>query len=37
VLAATACAGIIIGVVTKTGLGLKLGTVLVNLANGNLI
>ena len=33
VLAATACAGIIIGVVTKTGLGLKLGTVLVNLAN----
>lgn len=37
VLAATACAGIIIGVVTKTGLGLKLGTVLVNLANGNLM
>ncbi len=37
VLAATACAGIIIGVVTKTGLGLKLGTVLVSLANGNLI
>lgn len=37
VLAATACAGIIIGVVTKTGLGLKLGTVLVNLADGNLI
>lgn len=37
VLAATACAGIIIGVVTKTGLGLKLGTVLVALANGNLI
>jgi len=37
VLAATACAGIIIGVVTKTGLGLKLGTVLVSLANGNLL
>ncbi|MBN2873833.1 MAG: TRAP transporter fused permease subunit, partial [Spirochaetales bacterium] len=37
VLAATACAGIIIGVVTKTGLGLKLGTVLVNIANGNLL
>ncbi len=37
VLAATACAGIIIGVVTKTGLGLKLGTVLVTAANGNLL
>jgi TRAP transporter 4TM/12TM fusion protein len=37
VLSATACAGIIIGVVTKTGLGLKLGTVLVDLANGNLM
>ncbi len=37
VLAATACAGIIIGVVTKTGLGLKLGSVLVSLANGKLI
>ncbi|MBN1519941.1 MAG: TRAP transporter permease [Spirochaetales bacterium] len=37
VLAATACAGIIIGVVTKTGLGLKLGKVLVDLANGNLL
>lgn len=37
VLAATACAGIIIGVVTKTGLGLKLGGVLVNLADGNLL
>ncbi len=37
VLVATACAGIIIGVVTKTGLGLKLGEVLVDLANGNLI
>ncbi|GAB1432124.1 TRAP transporter permease [Spirochaetota bacterium] len=37
VLAATACAGIIIGVVTKTGLGLKLGTVLVKAAGGNLL
>jgi TRAP transporter 4TM/12TM fusion protein len=37
VLAATACAGIIIGVVTKTGLGLKLGTSLVDLAGGRLI
>ncbi len=37
VLAATACAGVIIGVVTKTGLGLKLGTVLVDMANGNLM
>jgi TRAP transporter 4TM/12TM fusion protein len=37
VLSATACAGIIIGVVTKTGLGLKLGTVLVGIANGNLL
>ncbi len=37
VLAATACAGIIIGVVTKTGLGLKLGAVLVDIAQGNLI
>lgn len=37
VLTATACAGIIIGVVTKTGLGLKLGTVLVELAGGNLL
>jgi len=36
VLAATACAGIIIGVVTLTGLGLKLGSSLVALANGNL-
>jgi len=32
VAAATACAGIIVGVVTKTGLGLKLGNSLVNLA-----
>lgn len=37
VLAATACAGIIIGVVTKTGLGLKLGGVLISIANGNLL
>ncbi|HSV56306.1 MAG TPA: TRAP transporter permease, partial [Magnetospirillaceae bacterium] len=36
VLAATACAGIIIGVVTLTGLGLKLGSSLVLLADGNL-
>jgi TRAP transporter 4TM/12TM fusion protein len=36
VLAATACAGIIIGVVTMTGLGLKLGTTLVDLAQGQL-
>ncbi|WP_243298859.1 TRAP transporter permease [Bacillus litorisediminis] len=32
VAAATACAGIIVGVVTKTGLGLKLGNGLVSLA-----
>jgi TRAP transporter 4TM/12TM fusion protein len=32
VAAATACAGIIVGVVTRTGLGLKLGNSLVNLA-----
>ncbi len=37
VIAATACAGIIIGVVTLTGLGLKLGSVLVDIANGNLV
>lgn len=37
VIAATACAGIIIGVVTLTGLGLKLGSVLVDLAQGNLL
>ncbi|MCR4431663.1 MAG: TRAP transporter permease [Tepidanaerobacteraceae bacterium] len=36
VIAATACAGIIIGVVTQTGLGLKLGSTLVGVANGNL-
>src|SRR5690625_3307574 len=32
VAAATACAGIIVGVVTKSGLGLKLGNSLVNVA-----
>jgi len=37
VLTATACAGIIIGVVTLTGLGLKIGSVLVDAANGNLL
>lgn len=37
VIAATACAGIIIGVVTLTGLGLKLGSTLVEIAQGNLI
>ncbi len=37
VLAATACAGIIIGIVTLTGLGLKLGSILVELAGGRLI
>jgi len=37
IIAATACAGIIIGVVTQTGLGLKLGSSLVTLANGNLL
>jgi len=37
VLAATACAGIIIGVVTLTGLGLKLGSILVELAGGQLL
>ena len=36
IIAATACAGIIIGVVTQTGLGLKLGSILVDLAGGNL-
>lgn len=36
VIAACACAGIIIGVVTKTGLGLKLGEILVDAAGGNL-
>ncbi|MGF6905782.1 TRAP transporter permease [Fusobacterium sp. PH5-44] len=37
VVAACACAGIITGVVTKTGLGLKMGSVLVSIANGNLL
>lgn len=36
VIAACACAGIIIGVVTQTGLGLKMGSVIVGLAKGNL-
>jgi len=36
VVAATACAGIIVGVVTQTGLGLKLGSALVDFANGNM-
>jgi TRAP transporter 4TM/12TM fusion protein len=36
IIAATACAGIIIGVVTQTGLGLKLGSILVEAAGGNL-
>lgn len=37
VVAATACAGIIVGVVTQTGLGLKLGSNLVKLAGGKLL
>jgi TRAP transporter 4TM/12TM fusion protein len=37
VAAATACAGIIVGVVTKTGLGLKLANGLIDLAGGHLI
>ena len=37
VVIATACAGIIIGVVTQTGLGLKMGSALVGLARGNLL
>ncbi|MFT9497987.1 TRAP transporter permease [Anaerosolibacter sp.] len=37
VIAACACAGIIIGVVTQTGLGLKMGSILVNIADGNLL
>ncbi|MCA1949609.1 MAG: TRAP transporter permease [Treponema sp.] len=37
IIAATACAGVIIGVVTLTGLGLKLGSLLVSLAHGQLL
>lgn len=37
VVAATACAGIIVGVVVKTGLGLSLATSLVNLAGGSIL
>lgn len=37
VVIACATAGIIIGVVTKTGLGLKLGAVLIDLAGGQLL
>lgn len=37
VAAATACAGIIVGVVTKTGLGLKLANGLLDIAGGYLI
>ncbi len=37
VIIACATAGIIIGVVTKTGLGLKLGSVLIGLAGGKLL
>jgi TRAP transporter 4TM/12TM fusion protein len=37
VIAACACAGIIIGVVTQTGLGLKMGSLLVSIANGKLL
>lgn len=37
VISACACAGIIIGVVTQTGLGLKMGSILVSIANGNLL
>lgn len=36
VVAATACAGVIIGVVTQTGLGLKMGSTLVDFAGGKL-
>ncbi|WDV44891.1 TRAP transporter permease [Clostridiaceae bacterium M8S5] len=36
VIAACACAGIIIGVVTQTGLGLKMGSILVSMAKGKL-
>lgn len=37
VVAATACAGIIVGVVVKTGLGLSLANSLVTLAGGNIL
>ncbi len=37
VIIACATAGIIIGVVTKTGLGLKLGSVLIDMAHGQLM
>ncbi|WP_053955454.1 TRAP transporter permease [Inediibacterium massiliense] len=37
VIAACACAGIIIGVVTQTGLGLKMGSILVSIAKGKLL
>lgn len=37
VVAATACAGIIVGVVVKTGLGLSLANSLVELAGGSII
>ncbi|TSI06021.1 TRAP transporter permease [Lysinibacillus sp. BW-2-10] len=37
VAAATACAGIIVGVVVKTGLGLSLANSLVDLAGGNIL
>ncbi|MEW6563930.1 MAG: TRAP transporter permease [Spirochaetota bacterium] len=37
IIAATACAGVIIGVVTLTGIGLKLGSLLVDLAHGQLL
>ncbi|NLM12104.1 MAG: TRAP transporter permease [Clostridiaceae bacterium] len=37
VVTACACAGIIIGVVTKTGLGLKMGSMLIHIARGNLL
>lgn len=37
VIIACATAGIIIGVVTKTGLGLKLGSVLISMAQGQLL
>jgi TRAP transporter 4TM/12TM fusion protein len=37
VIMATACAGIIIGSLSLTGLGIQLSTLLINLAGGNLI